>query len=38
MIQKLAHERLIVTDKPGETTYKKMAIEIAQEAWIREWE
>jgi uncharacterized protein YjbI with pentapeptide repeats len=38
MIQKLAHERLIVTDKPGETTDKKMAIEVAHEALIREWE
>jgi uncharacterized protein YjbI with pentapeptide repeats len=38
MIQKLANERLIVTDKPGETTDKKMAIEVAHEALIREWE
>ena len=37
-IQKLADERLIVTDKPGETTDKKMAIEVAHEALIREWE
>jgi uncharacterized protein YjbI with pentapeptide repeats len=38
MIQKLADERLIVTDKPGETTDKKRAIEVAHEALIREWE
>jgi hypothetical protein len=38
MIQKLANERLIVTDKPGETTDKKMAIEVTHEALIREWE
>jgi uncharacterized protein YjbI with pentapeptide repeats len=38
MIQKLADERLIVTDKPGEMTDKKMAIEVAHEALIREWE
>jgi hypothetical protein len=38
MIQKLADERLIVTDKPGETTDKKAAIEVAHEALIREWE
>ncbi|MEB3193474.1 MAG: pentapeptide repeat-containing protein, partial [Snowella sp.] len=38
MIQKLANERLIVTDKPGETTDKNMAIEVAHEALIREWE
>jgi uncharacterized protein YjbI with pentapeptide repeats len=37
-IQKLANERLIVTDKQGETTDKKMAIEVAHEALIREWE
>jgi uncharacterized protein YjbI with pentapeptide repeats len=38
MIQKLAHERLIVTDKPGEITDKKMVIEVAHEALIREWD
>ena len=38
MIQKLADERLIVTDKPGETTDKKMVIEVAHEALIREWQ
>jgi uncharacterized protein YjbI with pentapeptide repeats len=38
MIQKLADERLIVTDKPGEMTDKKMAIEVAHEALIREWD
>jgi len=38
MIQKLANERLIVTDKPGETTDKKRLIEVAHEALIREWE
>jgi hypothetical protein len=38
MIQKLANERLIVTDKQGETTDKKRAIEVAHEALIREWE
>ena len=38
MIQKLADERLIVTDKQWETTDKKMAIEVAHEALIREWE
>jgi uncharacterized protein YjbI with pentapeptide repeats len=37
-IQKLADERLIVTDKQVETTDKKMAIEVAHEALIREWE
>jgi uncharacterized protein YjbI with pentapeptide repeats len=38
MIQKLANERLIVTDKPGETTDKKRLIEVAHEALIREWQ
>jgi uncharacterized protein YjbI with pentapeptide repeats len=38
MIQKLANERLIVTDEQGETTDKKVAIEVAHEALIREWE
>jgi uncharacterized protein YjbI with pentapeptide repeats len=38
MIQKLADERLIVTDKPGETTDKKRLIEVAHEALIREWD
>jgi hypothetical protein len=37
MIQKLANERLIVTDEQGETTDKKVAIEVAHEALIREW-
>ncbi len=37
MIQKLADERLIVTDKQGETTDKKRLIEVAHEALIREW-
>jgi uncharacterized protein YjbI with pentapeptide repeats len=38
MIQKLAHERLIVTDKQEKTMDKKMVIEVAHEALIREWE
>jgi uncharacterized protein YjbI with pentapeptide repeats len=38
MIQKLASERLIVTDEQGENTDKKMVIEVAHEALIREWE
>jgi uncharacterized protein YjbI with pentapeptide repeats len=38
MIQRLANERLIVTDEQGETTNKKVAIEVAHEALIREWE
>ncbi len=37
-IQKLADERLIVTDEPGEAIDKKAAIEVAHEALIREWE
>jgi len=38
LILRLADERLIVTDEQGETTDKKMAIEVAHEALIREWE